>query len=135
MPRSLTRRRFLRDSAIVSGGAVLLVGLDRTDADAASPSSARRPDAARHRSDGLSAQMERGGQDDEVLVRWTHADSSSLELTPTLVRFDVPTFGVAEVDIGDFERGASQHEIGKFFGVGALDQLRNEVFAMQLASA
>ena len=141
MPEPITRRRFLRDSAIVAGAAVLL---DPTGAFARSgmfeAGSAPEAPRAPHRkgAGGASAQVEYFDGPNGPIARWTRlGEDLTLVLLPTSLVFDVPTESefTTTISLGDFEQGRGHHAIVEHFGEGALEQVRSQVAHLRLFAA
>jgi hypothetical protein len=137
----MTRRRFLRNTAIISGAAVLVDpawalaasgGDEATDAFSGAGAfgvTARRPKRGK-RSDGVFAQVEYGDGRSGPLARWTRlGEDVTLELHPTALVLRVPTRTetTETITLDDFERGRGHHEIAEFFGEPALEQVRTEI--------
>jgi len=146
MSEPITRRRFLRDSAIATGAVVLLdpsslfagsgpVGelANFEVASAFAGDALRRP--RRERSTGVFAQVEYGDGQGGPIARWTRlGEDFTLVLLPTAVVFDVPTRSESTeaISLDDFERGRGHHEVVVQFGEAALEQLRTEVAYLRL---
>jgi hypothetical protein len=141
LPEPITRRRFLRDSAIAAGAVVLL---DPSGALAQpGPSdvgAAFEPRRRPHRkpTDGVFAQVEYFDGPNGPIARWTRlGEDLTLLLLPTSPVFDVPTVSefTATISLGDFEQGRGHHEIVEHFGEGALEQVRSQVAYLRLFPA
>ncbi len=128
MPRPMTRREFLRGSALVSGAAVLV---DPRLMLARGP--ARQPARGRRRAGtagGLFTLVEYGDAGDDFLVRGTRLGGDyTLSLTAAAVMFQAPALAnyPEVISLADFELGRGHDEIARYFGPEALDQLRVEV--------
>ena len=134
MPEEITRRQFLRSSAIVAGAAVVLdpswlfggVAMDSGDSSQGAWR-ARNP----HRgSEGVFAQVEYGDGDTSPCVRWSRlGEDHTLELWARSIEVKVPSRSeaVMEVSLMEFDQGRGHHEVGHFFGAPTLAQLRTEV--------
>ena len=137
----MTRRRFLRNTAIVSGTAVLFdpawalaasggdEAADAFSGVSAFGATARRP-KRRKRSDGLFAQVEYGDGRSGPIARWTRlGEDVTLELHATALVTRVPTRTetTETITLTDFESGRGHHEIAEFFGEPTLEQVRTEI--------
>lgn len=140
MPEPITRRRFLRDSAIAAGAVVLVdpsVAFARSGMfEVGSASEAQR---APHRkvAGGAFAQVEYFDGPNGPIARWTRlGDDLVLVLLPTSLVFDVPTVSefTETISLGHFEQGRGHHEIVEHFGEGTLEQVRSQVAYLRLFS-
>ncbi len=132
MPEPITRRRFLRDTAVVSGVAVLtdLGWSPRVDAGSGGAPGRNRHDRP---SDGVFSQTDYGDERDEFLLRWTRwGGGSRLELRSNAILIDRPADAPEVIELRDFEQGRGHHIIAQHFGTPVLAQLRNEVAQLSL---
>lgn len=135
MPEPITRRQFLRDSAVIAGAAVVFDPGWLSFAGTESESTAASHGDPRHRSshsgaEGLFAQAHYGDGDSAPLVRWTRlGEDHSLALWHGAVVVDVPTLSetTSTISLEDFDQGRGHHEVLHYFGAPTLAQLRTEV--------
>ena len=130
MAEPITRREFLRNSAMVSGAVVLADPRLLFGHGLAAKPGPAAASAGRHAAGGFTL-VEYGDPGDGFLVRGTRAGGDhALELTRTAVVFQSPTrsTGTPEViELAEFELGRGHDVIAQEFGPEALDHLRTEV--------
>ncbi len=129
MPEPITRRRFLRDAALVSGAAVLVDPRVVLGAGPAREGARARP--APREDGGAPArvtELDFARSGDPFWIRGRRFGSDySVELDAEEVRYFAPTRSAqvpAVVSLADFEVGRGHDEIAQLFGPEALHQLR-----------
>ncbi len=138
MPEPITRRRFLRDSAIAAGAVVLLDPRSAVGASGMFEVGSAVADVRRPRGEdtgGIFAQVEYFDGRDGPIARWTRLGGDFvLVLLPTSLVFDVPTVSefTETTSLGDFEQGRGHREIVEHFGEGTLEQVRSQVAYLRL---
>ena len=130
----ITRRQFLRGSALIAGAAAVFDPswlFDGSSADAAAAfGGSQRDRPGQSRFEGPSAQVAYGDGDSAPLLRWTRlGEDHTLDLWFDRVVVDVPSRSAtaSTIPLNDFARGRGHHEIVRYFGAPALAQLRTEV--------
>lgn len=134
MPDRITRREFIRGSAMLAGAVVVFdpswlfgdLGANPERSNAALGSGP----GGRQGVGGPDAQIEFLEGADGPIVRWTRlGDEYTLELRQAYLLIDVPTRAetIMSVSLEDFERGRGHQEVVHFFGAPTLERLRTEI--------